>query len=151
MILCNYSSKICQVACWNLCVYIAFEIQVLSMSKTNWYWGDFRTFQFVWTIHLQKNCWRLSRNLCVLCQQCLWHTSTFCQELWFGFLVTVEVICSIGEHIIQCRKNSVLNIERCVKTKVNNINWEWWKEAGREWSKKDKRLTDQQVSTKDFT
>ena len=99
----------------------------------------------------KKNCWRLSRNICVLCQQCLWHTSTFCQGLWFGFLMTVEIICSIGEHIIQCRKNSVLNIEQCVKTKVNNINWEWWKKAGRGWSKKNKRLTDKQVSTKDFT
>ena len=65
--------------------------------------------------------------------------------------MTVEIICSIGEHIIQCRKNSVLNIEQCVKTKVNNINWEWWKKAGRGWSKKNKRLTDKQVSTKDFT
>ena len=38
-----------------------------------------------------------------------------------------------------------------MKTKINNINWERWKKAGRGWCKKDKRLTDKQVSTKDFT
>ena len=28
-----------------------------------------------------KSCERLSRNLCISCQQWLWHTSAFCQRL----------------------------------------------------------------------
>ena len=91
-------------------VYLAFEIQVLSMLAINWCRGHFRIFQFPSAIRLQNICRRLNRNLCVLSQQCLWHTSTFSQGLSFGFLITVEIICSIGEHIIQCRKNSALKI-----------------------------------------
>ena len=41
----------------------------------------------------KKTCRRLSRNLCISCQQCLWHTPRFYQGLWFGFL-TVEIISS---------------------------------------------------------
>ena len=113
--------------------------------------GWFESFSVCLGNMFKKNCWRLSRKLCVLCQQWLWHTSTFCQVLWFVFLITVEITCSIGEHSIQCWKNSALKIWLCVKTKVKNINWGWWKKAGREWWKKDKRLTDKQVSIKDFT
>ena len=51
---------------------------------------------------LTKKLLKTQQKLCVLSQQWLWHTSTFCQGLWFVFLITVEIICSIGEHIIQC-------------------------------------------------
>ena len=50
-------------------------------------WGDCRNFQFVWIIRWQKNCRRLSRNLCILCRQWLRHTSAFSWMLGFGFLI----------------------------------------------------------------
>ena len=50
-------------------------------------WGNLRIFQFVSTMCQQKNCQRLRRSHCMSCRQWLHHTSAFCQELWFGFLL----------------------------------------------------------------
>ena len=64
----------------------AFKIQVLSTSAIKCR-GDFRNFQFASEIRRQKNCRRLSRNLCILRRLCRQHASAFCQGLWFSFLI----------------------------------------------------------------
>ena len=47
--------------------------------------GHFRIFQIPLAMHLQKNCQRLSKNLCILPQQWLRHTLVFakCYDLVF--------------------------------------------------------------------
>ena len=70
----------------------AFEIQVLSKSAIKCQ-RKFRIFQFALATRWQKNCQRLTRNLCISNQQWLHHTSAFCQGPWFGFL-TVDTTYS---------------------------------------------------------
>ena len=70
----------------------AFEIEVLSTFSTKCR-SQFTNFQFALTIHWKKICQKLSRNLCISCQQWLRHTSAFCQELWFVFF-TVDTTYS---------------------------------------------------------
>ena len=73
----------------------AFQIQAVSMLAIKCQRGS-RIFQFASTIHLQKNCQRLRRNLCILCWQWLEHTSAFCQGLWFrGYLFYLNYIVSL--------------------------------------------------------
>ena len=62
--------------------FSAFEIQVLRTSEIKCQ-GDCRIFLFPSATRRQKNCRRLSTNLCILCRQWLRHTSAFCRELWF--------------------------------------------------------------------
>ena len=53
-------------------------------------------------------------------------------------------------HYSMLEKLGIKNLAVC-ENQGNNINWEWWKKTGRGWCKKDKRLTDKQVWTKDST
>ena len=76
------------------CFYTVFEIQVLSMLAIE-FPGKFRTFLFASPMCQQKNRWRLSRNLCISRRQWLWHSSAFCQRLWFVFL-TVDTTYFTG-------------------------------------------------------
>ena len=66
------------------CILTAFKIQVLSTTAIKC-WGSFRILKFVSALRPQKNCQRLSRNLCILRQQWFQHILTFCQRLWFVF------------------------------------------------------------------
>ena len=65
----------------------AFKNQVLSPSAIK-YRGKFRIFQFASAMLRQKNCQRLSRNICISRRKWLRHTSVFCQGLWFSLLTT---------------------------------------------------------------
>ena len=63
-------------------VYATFKIQVKSMLVIKCR-VDFRIFQFASALQQQKNCWRLSRNLCMWHRQWLRHALAFCWRLWF--------------------------------------------------------------------
>ena len=74
---------------------------------------DFRMFQFAPANMLakkkkKKNCRRLSKNLCILRRQWLRHTSTFCQRLWFVFLMVRTILpklhCLLITHLNMKRK-----------------------------------------------
>ena len=69
-----------------------FKIQVLSTSAIKCQ-SKFRIFQFALAMRWQKNCRRFNINYCLSCLQWLWHTSAFCQGLWFSFL-TVDTTYS---------------------------------------------------------
>ena len=64
----------------------AYEIEALSTFSTKCL-GKFTNFQFALAMHRKKICQKLSRNFCISCQQWLWHTSAFCQELFVFFTV----------------------------------------------------------------
>ena len=122
---CNINKKYVKLLVKISHVYSVFKIQVVTTSAIKC-WGNFRIFQFASAIHWQKNWQRLSRNLCILCRQWLWHTMTFYQGLWLGFLtvilftysiffvdrlvlVSLCILVIVGEHI-QHWKNQVLKI-----------------------------------------
>ena len=101
--------KYVKVACWNFCLPSLWNSGAKYVGNKLMP-GSFQDFSVSLSNTFAKNLQKTQQKPLCIKSAILWHTSTFSQGLSFGFLITVEIISSIGEHIIQCRKNSALKI-----------------------------------------
>ena len=90
------------------------------------------------------------KPLCIMSTMALAYLNILPRALVWFFNNSWDYLFYRRTHYPMLEKLSIKNLAVC-KTKVNNMNWERWKKARRGWCKKDKKLNDKQVSTKDFT